>query len=219
MKKVTAVVLVSAMAASLLAGCGDSTSTGAGTEATSAAATSAAAEATSAAAEATSEAAAAATTAAGDTAEIFQSDSAKPNWAPYDALISAIKSDTDLTDREAKMHEAEDMLMATGAVVPIYYYNDLYMEKTNVTGDYATVFGTKYFMYTTKTGSSDDKKLSLCLASEPDHLDPALNSSVDGACLAANSFVGLYTFDKDGKIQPHLQTAIPRSPMTALPIR
>ena len=48
------------------------------------------------------------------------------------------------------MHEAEDMLMDTWAVVPLYYYNDLYMMKSNVTGVYATVTGMKYFMYATK---------------------------------------------------------------------
>ena len=206
MRKLTAMALVGAMTATLLSGCADAAEAPAADTTGAAAATSAAAADSSAAATSGD---ASATAASGAAAEIFQSDSAAPNWSSYDSLISAIKSDTDLTDREAKMHEAEDMLMASGAVVPIYYYNDLYMEKTNVTGDYATVFGTKYFMYTTKTGG-DSKKMSLCLASEPDHLDPALNSSVDGACLAANSFVGLYTFDKDGKITPALADGDPQ---------
>ena len=75
--------------------------------------------------------------------------SAPQNWADYDSLVDEIRKDTDLVDREAKLHKAEDMLMATGAVVPIYYYNDLYMQKANVDGIYSTVFGTKYFMYAT----------------------------------------------------------------------
>ena len=47
------------------------------------------------------------------------------------------------------LHQAEDMLMDTWAAVPIYFYNDDYMCKTNVTGIYNTKFGTKYFMYAT----------------------------------------------------------------------
>ena len=43
------------------------------------------------------------------------------------------------------------LVMDTWAVVPIYYYNDIYMQKSNVTGIYATIFGMKYFMYATKT--------------------------------------------------------------------
>ena len=75
--------------------------------------------------------------------------SAPQNWADYDKLVNEIKSDTDLDDREAKLHEAEDMLMATGAVVPVYYYNGPVLQKSNVDGIYTTVYGNKYWMYAT----------------------------------------------------------------------
>ena len=78
------------------------------------------------------------------------STSSAPDWKEYDNLVTEIRSDSDLKDREAKLHQAEDMLMATGAVVPIYYYNDLFMQKTNVDGIFCTLFGSKYFMYATK---------------------------------------------------------------------
>ena len=47
------------------------------------------------------------------------------------------------------MHQAEDMLMETNAVIPVYYYNDIYMQKDYVDGIFSTVFGMKYFMYST----------------------------------------------------------------------
>lgn len=134
--------------------------------------------------------------------------SSAPDWAAYDKLIKEIYADTDLVDREAKMHEAEDMLMETGAVIPIYYYNDLYLEKPEFSGDYATLFGTKYFMYAKKNGQATDV-MRINLASEPDHLDPALNSSVDGAALASNSFVGLYTTDANNNVVPALADGMP----------
>lgn len=77
--------------------------------------------------------------------------SSSPDWSEYDALIDEIRNTTDFAARVDLMHEAEDMLMGTWAVVPIYYYNDIYMQKSNVDGIYATVFGMKYFMYATKT--------------------------------------------------------------------
>ena len=97
--------------------------------------------------------------------EIFTSDSgnndmqlgkkptaaAPQNWSEYDALVKEIRTSTDFAGRVDLMHKAEDMLMDTWAVVPIYFYNDIYMEKSNVSGTYATVFGMKYFMYSTKT--------------------------------------------------------------------
>ncbi len=123
-----------------------------------------------------------------------------PDWTAYDQLIAQIKSSTDFVEREALMHQAEDMLMDTGCIVPIYYYNDIYMQKSDVTGIYSNVYGIKYFYYSdAPTGT-----LRLCLASEPDKLDPALNSSVDGACLAANSFAGLYRYNEKGDLEPDL---------------
>lgn len=77
--------------------------------------------------------------------------SSSPDWTAYDELIGQIRTTTDFAARVDLMHQAEDMLMDTWAVIPIYYYNDVYMQKSNVTGVYATVYGMKYFMYATKS--------------------------------------------------------------------
>jgi peptide/nickel transport system substrate-binding protein/oligopeptide transport system substrate-binding protein len=121
-------------------------------------------------------------------------------WSEYDALIAQIKAETDFAKRTELMHKAEDILMATNCVIPIYYYNDIYLQKDYVSGIYSNPYATKFFMYTKLDNGSDTLRLQL--SSEPDYLDPALNSSVDGACLAANSFSGLYTYDASGKPVP-----------------
>ena len=126
---------------------------------------------------------------------------ASPDWTEYDSLIAQIKAETDYAKREALMHQAEDILMSTGGVIPIYYYNDVYMQRANLDNIYSNLYGFKFFMYT--TGAADGV-LKLNLASEPAYLDPALNSSVDGACLAVNSFAGLYTYDKNMNLVPQL---------------
>ncbi len=95
--------------------------------------------------------------------EIFTSDSgnndaqlgknpsaAAPKWDAYDALIEQIRNEADFAKRVDLMHEAEDMLMDTGAIIPLYFYNDIYMQKSNVEGIYGTVFGMKYFQNATK---------------------------------------------------------------------
>lgn len=76
--------------------------------------------------------------------------SSSPDWKAYDSMINEIRNTTDFAARVNLMHDAEDMLMETWAVIPIYYYNDIYMQKSNVDGIFATVFGMKYFMYSTK---------------------------------------------------------------------
>ena len=69
-------------------------------------------------------------------------------WAEtYDVLISDIKSCTDNDTRYALMHRAEDLLMSTGCICPLYYYTDLYMVDSNLKGFFSNPLGYKYFMY------------------------------------------------------------------------
>ena len=73
-----------------------------------------------------------------------------PAWDEYDAMIEEIRTMTDYEARAERCHDAEDYLMATWAVIPVYYYNDIYLQKTNVDGIYAKFDAGKYFMYATK---------------------------------------------------------------------
>lgn len=71
-------------------------------------------------------------------------------WADtYDVLISTIKACTDNDTRYELMHLAEDMLMFSGCIVPLYFYTDLYMLDSNVHGFFSNPLGYKYFMYCT----------------------------------------------------------------------
>ena len=136
----------------------------------------------------------------------------KGTWAEtYDVLISAIKSCTDVSNRYAMMHLAEDMLMETGCITPLYYYTDIYMLDDSVEGFFSNPLGYKYFYDTTVDGKDDS--ISVCLASEPASIDPALNSTVDGATMISHLFAGLAKWDKDesGKlvITPDCSTELP----------
>ena len=54
-------------------------------------------------------------------------------WADcYDALVTAIKNETDAAKRAEMCAEAERILMATGSVAPLYYYTNPVMVKPNV---------------------------------------------------------------------------------------
>ena len=114
-KKYLALVLAACMTASLAA-CGSTAAdTSAPAATTEEAADTAAAESTEAADTAAA------------TGEHGPSSEAAPAWEDYDARIAAIRSETDLVKREALMHEAEDELMNTWAVVPLYYYHATYL--------------------------------------------------------------------------------------------
>lgn len=187
-KRLAAVVLASAMVFGSLAGCGSDGNSTAGSSSSETTGTS------------TSSTSASSTSASSETAEHGPSSEAAPAWDEYDALIDQIRVETDLAKREELMHQAEDMLMETWSVVPLYYYNDVYMQKTDVSGIYSNLFGFKYFAF----AQAPNNTLALQIASEPDKLDPALNSTVDGGCLAILAFNGLYTYDEEGKLAPDL---------------
>ena len=71
-------------------------------------------------------------------------------WAEtYDVIINLIKTCTDTDTRYELMHRAEDLLMSTGCIVPLYFYTDLYMIDSSVQGFFSNPLGFKYFMYTT----------------------------------------------------------------------
>jgi peptide/nickel transport system substrate-binding protein/oligopeptide transport system substrate-binding protein len=71
------------------------------------------------------------------------------DWDYYNNLVSQIRTESDLAARAELMHTAEDYLMDTWCIVPIYYYNDPYMVKSYVKGVYCTVEGMKYFYHAT----------------------------------------------------------------------
>ena len=71
-------------------------------------------------------------------------------WAEtYDVLIGLVKTCTDTETRYELMHRAEDLLMSTGCITPLYFYTDIYMLDENVEGFFSNPLGYKYFMYCT----------------------------------------------------------------------
>ncbi len=74
-------------------------------------------------------------------------------WAEtFDVLITTIKGETDNAKRYEMMHMAEDILMETGCLVPLYYYTDIFMIDDSVKGFFCNPLGYKYFMYCTVEG-------------------------------------------------------------------
>jgi len=69
-------------------------------------------------------------------------------WADsYDAIIAEVKTSSDANKRFELMHDAEDILMESGAICPIYYYTDIFMCSDSIDGFFASPLGFKYFMY------------------------------------------------------------------------
>ncbi len=117
-------------------------------------------------------------------------------WAEtYDVLIDTILHTTDKDTRYKLMHEAEDLLMSTGCIVPLYFYTDVYMLDDSVHDFFVNPLGYKFFYGTDVDGNTDS--IAVCLASEPDVIDPALNSALDGGTMDSQLFSGLAKWAED----------------------
>lgn len=121
-------------------------------------------------------------------------------WNEYDELIASIKAESDGQAREALLHQAEDMLMASECVTPLYGYRDTYLQRKTLTGIYPTHYGAKYFMY----ASSGSGVVSAFLGQSPDSVDPALATTTAALTIVENTFSGLFAHDANGGIFPML---------------
>ncbi len=129
-------------------------------------------------------------------------------WAEtYDVIIGLSRLETDAVKRTALYHAAEDLLMFTGMIVPLYYYTDLFMAATGVEGVFTTPTSIKIFKFSTLDDVGTN--MNICLASEPDTIDPALNSSVDGATYVTHAFSALMGYNADNELVADLAASVP----------
>ena len=135
-------------------------------------------------------------------AEFDKPAAALQDWGnQFDTMIDQIRTETDLVKREAVMHEAEDLLMGTWCLMPVYFNTDVYLQKDYITNVYNNVFGLKRFYYA-KNANNNNASINMTMGSEPDLLDPSRNTAIDGGCLDCNMFLGLMNNDAAGKIIP-----------------
>ncbi|NLM56409.1 MAG: hypothetical protein GX192_03055 [Clostridiales bacterium] len=125
------------------------------------------------------------------------------NWENYDKLIDSIMVSDDAAEREELLHKAEDMLMETGCIVPVYTENGDFATVPGLTGVYESCSGAKYF-----AGAlfGDTTKISIGLTGEPREIDPAIAYGSVETTIAVNISAGLYKFGSDGTPVPDLAT-------------
>gem|GEM_PF-171742 len=128
-----------------------------------------------------------------------EENAASPEWADYDDLISDIRMETDAASRTDMLHQAEDRLMGSAAVVPIFYYNDRYLQKPGVTGLYKDIYGFLHF----KEAKAESDTLFGDLFEEADSADPAAVGVMNGTFLCS-LYEGLFAYDAKGNLVPAL---------------
>ena len=120
-------------------------------------------------------------------------------WSGFDELIEQSQQETDLEKRSLLLHEAEDMLMKSGAVIPLVHGNRSYLLKPDISGVYQTASGTLYFNQICRQGDPAGKSIQVSVCGEPVSLDYVLNMASDIAILVANTSAGLMRETEDGQ--------------------
>ena len=127
-----------------------------------------------------------------------------PEWEEYDSLIEQARLETDPEARELLLHQAEDILMDSGAAIPVYYYNDVMMVSSALDNYWVDSMNVKYLMYATGADT-----LRVQFGSEHSSQDPALASASDLITFLNHIFVGLITKDADNNFVPALAEELP----------
>ena len=111
-------------------------------------------------------------------------------WADaYDALVAQIKAEADPAARAALCAQAEEILMATGGVAPLYYYTNPYMLKPSVSNVMLLPTGDVIWNYAQAEGLDT---ISLFYGGgTPLSIDPALNSASSGSNVIKLAHAGL----------------------------
>lgn len=98
------------------------------------------------------------------------------------------------------LHEAEELLMQTESLIPIYNYADPYLLKPDIESKslYSTALGYKFF--DRLNDNKGTKKFSVCLGTKAESMDPGYNSDSSTANIMSNVMVGVnkWTYE-DGK--------------------
>ena len=65
----------------------------------------------------------------------------------FDSLVDQARQTTDVEEHYDLLHQAEQVLLDDAAMAPVAYYNDFWLQKTNLKGTWHSPYGYWYFMY------------------------------------------------------------------------
>ena len=126
------------------------------------------------------------------------------NWEEYDRLLMQSELETDDIKRALLLHEAEDLLMDSGALIPIYRNKYVYLQKPDIVGLWGTQSRDLDLTMIHKANAAPDEPLSLCVCSEPHNLDPVATTTTDVTVVDLQIFRGLLKFDEEKGAKPDM---------------
>jgi len=102
------------------------------------------------------------------------------------------------------MHQAEELAMSTGALIPLYNYQDPYLLKKDISGLYCSAIGGKLFDQLKSSTGKKDFKFSI--GTKGNSFDPAINDDAATASVVINCFSGICKWAKGEEIKGNERT-------------
>lgn len=128
----------------------------------------------------------------------------KTEWKEYDDLLVLASLEEDPVSRALLLHKAEEMLMDTGCVIPLFWSCGYYLQKDYIS-NIIPVTGSNLDMSHVRTerpGSGNS--VAAYILSEFPKADPSADTSADMATLVLNTYAKLLKKDENGEIVPDL---------------
>ena len=123
------------------------------------------------------------------------------DWSGYDTLIEECKKENNQQIRNQKMFEAENMLLDSGAVIPLSTGTDKYLCRESLDNFYISCSGTPIAKFATPKDGR--KELNVCICTEPGSFDPVQAATLDTATVVENYTGNLFHSTETG-VEPEL---------------
>ena len=126
----------------------------------------------------------------------------KIDWSGYDRLLAESSKETDPVRRALLLHEAEDMLIDSGAIGPLTSSRSFTLIKPDITGVEYVNNGSIDITHIAKKDGAES--IRVCFCAEIPKLDPPANTSADLCYILQNTYARLLKKDGNGNILPEL---------------
>ena len=128
----------------------------------------------------------------------------KTEWKEYDDLLVLASLEEDPVSRALLLHKAEEMLMDTGCVIPLFWSCGYYLQKDYIS-NIIPVTGSNLDMSHVRTERpGPGNSVAAYILSEFPKADPSADTSADMATLLLNNYAKLLKKDENGEIVPDL---------------
>ena len=136
----------------------------------------------------------------------------KTDWSGYDRLIGEAAAETDPVRRAFLLHQAEDMMMDTGAIVPLYNRSKYCLKKSGISGVFYGRTGVLDFSGIKREGADPAEPVCINTVREIPYLDGTSDMTTDLGMISLCLGAALFRYNENGETALELAESYEVSP-------